>query len=251
MIWDRGEATDAFKPIASAEDGGVVKFFGRVNDGNESLMAGDNVNGLGPFGDIGAYVSLDEDVISGEENTPPVMTLNISVPDASGSQVQLQVIYYETSGIEYIQGGDKCFGDPDNATGNLEVDSADEARAAVQAACTSDEINSVTDRDENDAFVLHAESDEDAGADNGSGGQKQLALIETGRFTGVFQGFLRLTDADGNGPDADGNQTQTATEPAGVWSRRAGNSPMPNWQTALRPKNCQLREPCWGLAMVR
>ena len=28
--------------------------------------------------------------------------------------VDFQVIYYETSGIEYIQGGDKCFADPDD-----------------------------------------------------------------------------------------------------------------------------------------
>ena len=97
-----------FKPIASAEDGGVVKFFGRVNNGTAN---GDSVTS-------GDYVSLDEDVISGEEDTPPVMTLNISVPDAAGSDegVQIQVIYYETSGIEYIQGGDPCFDDPDNTT---------------------------------------------------------------------------------------------------------------------------------------
>ena len=94
------------------------------------------------FEDIGVYVSLDEDVISGAPGTPPVMTLNISVPDATGSDVQIQVIYYETSGIEYIQGGDKCFDDPDD-TEALENPADDEAIAAggaVQAACTSNEI---------------------------------------------------------------------------------------------------------------
>ena len=142
---------------------------------------GDEINGFGPFKNIGSNISLDEDVISGEPNEPPVMTLNISVPDgASGSsgEVQIQVIYYETSGIEYIQGGEKCYPDPDSDPTDL--------RALAQAACTSGEI------DDEASFVLHAESDEDAADD-----KKQLALQETGRFTGVFQGMLRLTDADG------------------------------------------------------
>ena len=63
-------------------------------------------------------------------------------------------------------------------------------REFATAACTSDE----TEAEVNDTFVLHAESDEDAADD-----KKHLALQETGRFTGVFQGSLRLTDADGNG----------------------------------------------------
>ena len=39
------------------------------------------INGYGPFKDIGSNIVLDEDVISGEPDSPPVMTLNISVPD--------------------------------------------------------------------------------------------------------------------------------------------------------------------------
>ena len=173
---------DDFKPIASAKDGGVVKFFGRVNDGN----------GLGAFRDIGNYIQLDEDVISGEEDTQPAMAINVSVPDASGSEVQLQVIYYQTSGIEYIQGSDKCFPDPDNTKGDLTGD--DIARAMLQAACTAKEVEDLDDGGRGDAFVLYAESDEDAADD-----KRHLALVETSRFSGVFQGFLRLTDADGDG----------------------------------------------------
>ena len=74
------------------------------------------------------------------------------------------------------------------------------ARTHQQAACTADEI------DDGAGYVLHAESDEDAADD-----KRHLALIETGRFTGVFQGMLRLTDADGNG---DGEN----------WGRAKGNA---------------------------
>ena len=62
----------------------------------------------------------------------------------------------------------------------------EEQRTATARA--SDEIG------DGASFVLHAESDEDA-----SESKKQLALKETGRFTGIFQGELRLTDADGSG----------------------------------------------------
>ncbi len=192
VIWERDEnETPDFKPIASAEDGGVVKFFGRVKRGTADY---------GEFGDISANVSLDEDVISGAPGTPPVMTLNISVPDAAGSDVQIQVIYYETSGIEYILGGDKCFDDPDDTVDDTETTDVDEKRrASRQAACTSGEVGEDGDESDNASFVLHAESDEDAGTGDDAGAQKQLALIETGRFTGVFQGELQLTDADGVG----------------------------------------------------
>ena len=178
VIFERppGDTDTPFKPIASAKDGGVVKFFGRVQVGSD----------LGAFGDIGDYINLDEDVISGEENTQPAMALNVNVPDANDSEVQLQVIYYETSGIEYIEGEDACFADPDDTKGDLTE--AEIPRAMVQAACTSKEI------EDEASFVLHAESDEDA-ADF----KRNLALLETGRFTGVFQGYLRLTDADGDG----------------------------------------------------
>ena len=65
-----------------------------------------------------------------------------------------------------------------------------DSREFATAACTSDEIG------DGDTYVLYAESDEDAGDST-----RNLALVETGRFTGVFQGHLRLTDADGIGGD--------------------------------------------------
>ena len=195
IIWDRdtnADEDDDFKPIAPD---GVVKFFGRINPGGTAA-------GYGPFQDLGSNIVLDEDVISGEPDSPPVMTLNISVPDADNAAVQIQVIYYETSGIEYILGGELCEEDPDSDPTDL--------RALAQAACTSDEIEGET----NDAFVLHAESDEDAADD-----KKHLALQETGRFTGVFQGSLTLTDADGNGGPVDPETREQDSADQENWGR--------------------------------
>ena len=205
IIWERDANAneDDFKPIAPD---GVVKFFGRVNDGLDAgAPGGDDVTGFGPFKDIGSNIVLDEDVISGEPDSPPVMTLNISVPDAAPAAVEIQVIYYETSGIEYILGGEVCEEDPDGDETVLP-----QLRALAQAACTSDEIEGET----NDAFVLHAESDEDAADD-----KKHLALQETGRFTGVFQGSLTLTDADGNGGPVDPETREQDSADQENWGR--------------------------------
>ena len=199
IIWEYetgNTSNDLFKPIAPD---GVVRFFGRVDDGVGATDGGDEINGFGPFQDLtGDFITLDEDVISGDTDTPPAAVLQVNVPDTAdtGQGVQLQLIYYETSGIEYIQGEDKCFDDPDNreANGNL----AD--RALVQAACTSDEIGDADDPEDNQSFVLNAQSDEDAADD-----KRQLALLETGRFTGIFQGYVRLTDADGDGVIGEGS----------------------------------------------
>ena len=83
IIWEREQGEEnVFKPIAPD---GVVKFFGRVDDGIAVDAGGDDIGGFGPFKDIGANITLDEDVISGEEDEPPVMTLNISVPDGAAN----------------------------------------------------------------------------------------------------------------------------------------------------------------------
>lgn len=213
VIFGRGNNdTTKFKPIASAKDDGVVKFFGRVNDGG----------GLGDFGDIGDYVSLDEDVISGDLDTQPAMALNVSVPRGGGSEspeVQLQIIYYETSGIEYIQGNDPCFADPDDTADDPSTADVNEnRRAMVQAACTSKEVDAKA------SFVLYSESDVDAADD-----KRHLALVETGRFTGVFQGYVRLTDADGDG----GGNNWGIAKKSGMYDDGVDNANMTNPSTAV------------------
>ena len=194
IVFERetGELDD-FKPVARAEDNGKVKFFGKVQVGTTP----------GAFMDLKDYVSLDEDVISGGPDTPPAMTLRIDVPSVATSEVQLQVIYYETSGMEYMQGGDKCFADPDATPDDTNTDADEMARAMKQAACTSDEIK------DGASFVLNAESDVDAGED-----KRELVLHETGRFTGVFQGELEVTD-----PDGDGRGTGTTRENWGLMKK--------------------------------
>ena len=197
---DTGDDADKFKAIASKADGGVIKFFGRVKTGDT----------LGDFMDLKEYVSIDEDVISGGPDTPPAMTILVDVPQAANSEVQIQVISYQTSEVEFLQGADASTtddgGTPADTTDDTKVDircgasaavnpqhQSTNARVAIQAQCTADEIKN------KDTFVLYAETDTDIGES-----KRQLALVETGRFTGVFQGYLRLTDPNGNAALAGG-----------------------------------------------
>ena len=182
---DLQDDIDEFKAIASKADGGVIKFFGRINDGKAvGADGGDAFAGPGHFMDIGKWVSVDEDVISGGPTSPPALTILVDVP--SGGSVELQVISYQTSEVEFLQGADAaavaC-----GSTGNNPQHQSTSTRVAIQAQCTADETKN------GDSFVLYAESDVDIGET-----KRNLALVETGRFTGVFQGYLRLTDPNGN-----------------------------------------------------
>lgn len=183
VLFTGGTDASPYKPIAPD---GTVKFFGRVST-NGNTIETDNATDAEKFKDIGDWIKIDEDVISGDTDIAPAIKLNVSVP--RDGAVALQLIYYETSGVEYIEGGIQCIDAPEKADPN------DEAEFA-QAECTAKE----REGDNNASFELYAESDEDAGGDGTDRShRKNLALIETGRFTGVFQGFLRLTDADGIG----------------------------------------------------
>ena len=195
VLFTGGTADEHYKPIAPD---GTVRFFGRVNDGI-GATGGDEVDGVGPFRDIGTWIKIDEDVVEGDTNIAPAIKLNVSVPN--DGTVELQLIYYETSGIEYIEGGIRCYDEPEKAD---ETDD-DYLKEFAQAECTAKE-REPADEDDNALFELYAESDEDAGGDGTDRShRKNLALIETGRFTGVFQGFLRLTDADGIGGESRDN----------------------------------------------
>ena len=172
---------DPYKPIAPE---GVVKFFGRVSTDNATFDDTD-----GPFKDIGGNVKLDEDVISGENGTP-AMVLNVSVPD--GGAVDLQVIYYQTSDLEVLEGG-RCYKETTNATTNVVTCDADgSANDGVNDVLYSDD-----EKKKNEALVVRAESD-------GNDSEAELYLKEAGRFSGVYEGYLRLTDADGDGTPAAG-----------------------------------------------
>ena len=170
-----------FKPIAP---NGVVKFFGRIQESGRSYD---------PFKDIGNNVRLDEDVISGESGTP-AMVLNVDVP--SGGMVDLQVIYYETSDLEDLDGGATYCSGADGIDGDGNCPSG-----ASTSDSEMDVIYTDAEKKNNTALLVQAASD-------GNDSETDLFLSETGRFDGVYEGFLRLTDADGDGRQTEGGNAQ-------------------------------------------
>ena len=181
VVFDRGTTDTPYKPIAP-RDSGTVRFFGKIGAAGSTGLTDEGV-----FDDIGGNITLDEDVISGDTNVPPAMVLNVSVPQ--GEQVALQVIYYETSDVEDLVGGQTY----------KETTTADGTTTETVNDDTDDVVFTKNEKDNNTALVVRATSD-------GNDGDADLYLQETGRFTGVYEGYLRLTDADGNGGGgADGN----------------------------------------------
>ena len=180
-----------------AGDNAVIRFFGYLctNDTAGSTVAdnapctntaGGEVNS--GFMDLsGSSLVLDEDRGSGraEDDVADASAvapwLNVQVNKPSNGVVVLQYIVYNTSERETLVGGKKS---GDYGSG------ADQVDANVPDFTKSE-------NDGNSALSVKVKSDGDASEQN-------LWLYETGRFTGRYEGYARLTDADGDGPDVAG-----------------------------------------------
>ena len=171
-------------------DDSLVTFWGRIDaDGT-----GD-VSTPGGLINLKAHLSLDEDVGAGGTDLPdeegqdvaPWLSVNKSIPD--GASIELMYIVYHTSEYETLIGGnDACSYDP--------------AIADCTAAAATGLEKLIPDfsnaEDKADAkLVVEARAD-------GRDGRWNLRLHETGRFTGRYEGYLKLTDENGGGVDADG-----------------------------------------------
>ncbi len=119
------------------------------------------------------FITLDEDFNPGTEGSvAPWMRVSAAVP--ADVELNVQYIYYQTSEKEELRGGKKKseygpVGDRD-----------------VSPVFTDDET------EDDDALVLRASGDGNAPSQN-------LWLKEVDRFSGKYEGYLRLTDADGDG----------------------------------------------------
>ena len=121
------------------------------------------------------------------------MRVTASVP--AGGTINIQFIYYQTSDREDLVGGAKENSNVETAVKYGAGDLA-EAKAPV---FEDDEVYDEENNADPDALVVGAGSDGDQVEQN-------LWLKETNDFTGVYEGYLRLTDANGAGLcDHDGN----------------------------------------------
>ena len=188
------------------KDGAVVRFYGCIVPDNTSACdtspadTGDTETADDP--QVLDELAVDEDASNGEAegNIAPWLGINASVPD--GMDIVIQAIYYRTSDSEDLVGGQtyrECSGDSAPSEENdvwscptgetLSVNDGEDNETDV--VFTKDE------KDDNSALLVNARADGDL-----ENRHVNLNLKETGRFSGVYQGCVRLTDANGDGRDA-------------------------------------------------
>ena len=163
-----------YLPMHAAEEGAVFDFYGYVDDGaTDPVLAKLGSSALVPDEDRGSGRTSDE---LGGSVAP---WLNVIINDGN---VVLQYIVYYTSEREVLAGGRKAsvYGGANNPTDDQVPDFT--KGEGADTASESDDV----------ALVVQAKADGNVRTQN-------LWLRETGRFTGRYEGFFRLTDPDGDG----------------------------------------------------
>ena len=213
--FDASDAATAFKPIASGANRGEMRFFGSVeNHGPDGVDGGGDDLDI-PFGELDRFLTWDEDVEPGTPEAAPAVSIQANL--RAGDTLTLRAIYYLTSEVEYMLGGEMCIpaaGIPETSDG-----AADGVEKGDQVACTEDELGD--DVDDYDNIKLDASAD-------GVQSARHLYLEETDRFTGIFNGYLRLTDSDGDGGDVNSDGERVANTGRINWGRVPQNASGPN-----------------------
>ena len=142
----------------------------------------------------------DEDAAQGNSggDTAPWLAVNSNVPD--GKNLVILAVYYESSEAENLIGGQVFCDGYDNVEDSCVGDVNDGDEFPV---FTEDEV------EDNDALIVRAKSDGDEQSVN-------LYLTETGLFTGRYEGYVRLTDANGDGRDSGATPPITSRDDWGL-----------------------------------
>ena len=183
--------TNAAWLFAPMDIDGAIRFYGCVDLSSDGTCQPDGTDTAPtateddePHGRL-ADISVDEDKSAGNNsgNTAPWLAVNASVP--TGSEFLILAVYYETSDVEILDGG-LAYCDPDDYDVVDDECNGTQNDGVTNPVFTSDEI------EDNTELTVLAKSDGDEQS-------VDLYLEETGRFTGRYEGYVRLTDANGDG----------------------------------------------------
>lgn len=188
----------SYKPLAVD---GNIRFFGCVTGVGSCNLPGASDDKLI---DITNFLEVDEDRTSGSINpsVAPWLAVNASVP--ADKDILVYAIYYETSGQETMVGGEAYYYCSDNDDPDYDRNDGwlcGNAQAQKRGGDSDIEFTSAEISD-NDELLLQARSD-------GNQNTVNLFLTETGLFTGRYEGYLRLTDPNGDGRYPGGNSSAT------------------------------------------
>ncbi len=183
LVDDGTSGAAAEFPMAPLGDGKIY-FFGRICDG--ACDSGGTTGTEAVVDLTGDFVSLDEDLNSGvraEESgragIAPWFRASVSVE--AGKTVDIEWIYYQTSDQEQIVGG---------WTKSTYASSSIKDEPLKHPVFVDDEDE--TDEADQDAIIARVSSDGDEPSQN-------LRLKESSLFSGVYEGYVRITDSDGDG----------------------------------------------------
>ena len=196
----------------NVQEGAEVRFYGCVSA--DATTCANDADGEDVIEKL-TVLEVDEDASNGEASgaVAPWLGVNASVP--ADHNVIILAIYYQTSDKEsligdqayyYCMDGTAPSKERDATSGNdvwmcggtsnalerneTENDATASPPKVANVDYTTDEIA------DNDALMVQARSD-----GNLVDRSVSLYLTETERFNGVYQGYLRLTDANGDGRD--------------------------------------------------
>ena len=195
-------------------NGAIVRFYGCVSE--DTSACGDDSDGEDDIQKL-TGLEVDEDASNGQAhgNTAPWLGVNASVPD--NHNIIILAIYYRTSNVEDLVGGEtyrECSGDGAPSESN-DVWSCPTGQNLSENGGEFDAVFTSDEKEDNDALVVRATAD-------GSLEERSvnLYLRETARFSGVYQGFVRLTDDNGDGRDDNSDPKKTAID---NWGRKVGD----------------------------
>ena len=176
---------------------GDVYWFGIVTTGG---TPGDEIE------DLADFINLDEDFSPGvEASIAPWMRVTVSLP--ADVDIAIHYIYYETSEYEEIIGG-------------TTKDQYEEVGGKDVSPVFFDDENAAAP-DDQDALILRVSSDGNTPTQN-----LYLKEMSDDRFSGIYEGYIRLTDADGDGSAEDNPATteRDEAEPKDNWGLATGDA---------------------------
>jgi hypothetical protein len=214
--------------------GGTIRFFGCISDRDECVV--DNDGGTperGEFQELKApTIAVDEDAGEGKNggdvNTAPWLQVLVSLSEQAN--LNIYAIYYETSDEESLVGGHKYYHCPSGYTlyqddqddkevwrcDDDNVPSTEDTKASSRSSM-DDVVYTKDEMEDNEELLVRASADGDLEERH-----VNLHLKETGRFSGVYQGYVRLTDANGDGKDDSDPKKTDITD----WGRKVTDGEM-------------------------